>query len=115
MIVVSRTPDVRRIQGEIADCLHLKLEEESDTARANQICLRIKNVEKILIILDDVWKDVNLEAIGIPSCDDHRGCNAFDYTKCAYMQFIALSKENSTKFLSGGRVTGFDEKNCYSW
>ena len=54
MTVVSLTPNVRRIQGEIAGCLNLKLDSESDMARAGQICLRIKNVEKILIILDDV-------------------------------------------------------------
>ena len=35
--VVSLTPDVRRIQGEIADCLNLKLDEESDTARAKDM------------------------------------------------------------------------------
>ncbi|XP_030939811.1 disease resistance protein At4g27190-like [Quercus lobata] len=63
MIVVSRTPDVRRIQGEIADCLHLKLEEESDTFRANRICSRIKSVEKILIIVDDVWDTVEIISI----------------------------------------------------
>ncbi|XP_030930613.1 disease resistance protein At4g27190-like [Quercus lobata] len=85
MIVVSQTPEVRRIQGEIADCLQLKLEEESDTARAKRICLRIKDVEKILIILDDVWKDVNLEAIGIPSCDDHRGCKMLLTTRSVHV------------------------------
>ncbi|XP_075644948.1 putative disease resistance protein At4g27220 [Castanea sativa] len=75
MIVVSRTPDVRRIQGEIADCLHLKLEEESDTFRANRICLRIKSVEKILIIVDDVWESVELKHFGIPyPDDDYKGC-----------------------------------------
>ncbi|XP_050246947.1 probable disease resistance protein At4g27220 isoform X2 [Quercus robur] len=74
MIVVSRTPDVRRIQGEIADCLNLKLDNESDMARACQICLRIKSVEKILIIVDDVWDSVELKDFGIPSPDDHKGC-----------------------------------------
>ncbi|KAF3949149.1 hypothetical protein CMV_024943 [Castanea mollissima] len=74
MIVVSRTPDVRRIQGEIVDCLSLELKEESNTARANRICLRIKSVEKILIIVDDVWDNVELKDYGIPSPDDHKGC-----------------------------------------
>ena len=74
MITVSRTPDVRKIQGEIADQLHLTLTEESDSARKNRICLRIKNVEKILIIVDDVWGSVDLEEFGIPSPDDHKGC-----------------------------------------
>ena len=85
MIVVSQTPDVGRIQGEIAGCLNLKFEDESDMARASQICLRIKNVEKIFIILDDVWKDVNLEAIGIPSCDDHRGCKKLLTTRSEHI------------------------------
>ncbi|XP_065630987.1 probable disease resistance protein At1g61190 [Quercus suber] len=40
MTVVSLTPNVRRIQGEIAGCLNLKLDDESDMARASQICLR---------------------------------------------------------------------------
>ncbi|XP_030939810.1 probable disease resistance protein At5g66910 [Quercus lobata] len=74
MTTVSFTPDIRRIQGEIADQLKLKLDEESSSAKANQICLRIKSVEKILLILDDVWKDVELEVIGIPFHDDHKGC-----------------------------------------
>ena len=74
MTTVSFTPDIRRIQGEIADQLNLKLDEESSSARANRICLRIKSVEKILIILDDVWRDVELEVIGIPFHDNHKGC-----------------------------------------
>ncbi|KAL4619067.1 hypothetical protein ACB092_06G054700 [Castanea dentata] len=74
MITVSRTPDVRKIQGEIVDCLNLELKEESNTARANRICLRIKSVEKILIIVDDVWDYVELKDYGIPSPDDHKDC-----------------------------------------
>ncbi|XP_030937752.1 uncharacterized protein LOC115963005 isoform X2 [Quercus lobata] len=85
MTVVSLTPNVRRIQGEIAGCLNLKLDDESDMARASQICLRIKSVEKILIILDDVWKDVNLEAIGIPSSDDHKGCKMLLTTRSVHV------------------------------
>ncbi len=74
MTTVSLTPDIRRIQGEIADQLNLKPDEESDFARANRICLSIKSVDKIFVILDDVWKNVELEALGIPFRDDHKGC-----------------------------------------
>ncbi|GMY31343.1 disease resistance protein [Fagus crenata] len=38
MTTVSQTPDIRKIQGEIADCLDLKLGEESDSGRAKRIC-----------------------------------------------------------------------------
>ncbi|XP_030929841.1 disease resistance protein At4g27190-like isoform X2 [Quercus lobata] len=88
MTVVSQTPDVRRIHGEIAGCLKLTFEDhekESDTARANRICLRIKSVTKILIILDDIWKDVDLKAFGIPSCDDHRGCKILLATRSVHI------------------------------
>ena len=78
MTTVSFTPDIRKIQGEIADQLNLKLDEESSSARANRICLRIRSVEKILIILDDVWRDVELEVIGIPFHDNHKGCKILD-------------------------------------
>ncbi|KAK7860477.1 probable disease resistance protein At4g27220 [Quercus suber] len=85
MTVVSLTPNVSRIQGEIAGFLNLKLDNESDMPRASQICLRIKSVERILIILDDVWKEVPLEAIGIPSCDDHSGCKLLLTTRSVHV------------------------------
>ncbi|XP_030928431.1 probable disease resistance protein At4g27220 [Quercus lobata] len=85
MTVVSQTPDVRRIHDEIAGCLNLDFKGKSEMARASEICLRIKSKEKILIILDDVWKDVNLEAIGIPSCDDHRGCKMLLTTRSVHV------------------------------
>jgi nucleoside-triphosphatase THEP1 len=59
MTTVSLTPDIRRIQGEIADQLNLKPDEESDFARANRICLSIKSVDKIFVILDDAWKNLS--------------------------------------------------------
>ncbi|KAB1202378.1 hypothetical protein CJ030_MR8G020175 [Morella rubra] len=49
--------------------LGLKLDEESVTLRASRLRERIKQDKnkKILIILDDIWKPLELEAIGIPS------------------------------------------------
>nr|POE70619.1 disease resistance protein [Quercus suber] len=102
MIVVSRTPDVRRIQGEIADCLHLKLEEESVTFRANRICSRIKSVEKILIIVDDVWDFVELKDFGIPFPDDHKGCRILLTTRSKHVCHLMLCHQRmiSLNFLS---------------
>ncbi|XP_034680168.1 uncharacterized protein LOC117910214 isoform X4 [Vitis riparia] len=61
------------IQQKIADMLGLELEEVAKAARAGKLMERLKN-EKILIILDDIWKEVNLEEVGIPSKDDHKDC-----------------------------------------
>ncbi|RVW53210.1 Disease resistance protein [Vitis vinifera] len=61
------------IQQNIADMLGLDLKEVAKSARAGKLMQRLKN-EKILIILDDIWKEVNLEEVGIPSKDDHKDC-----------------------------------------
>ena len=99
---VSQTPDIRKMQGEIADCLDLELGEESDSGRAKRIWLRIKEAKKkILIILDDVWKDVKLEAIGIPSGEDQEGCKILLTTRSEHVcNLMHCSKKILLKFLS---------------
>ncbi|KAK3006903.1 hypothetical protein RJ639_015608 [Escallonia herrerae] len=74
MAVVSQVPIVRNIQGEIADELGLKFEEESDSGRARRLCERLKQVKRLLAVLDDLWTVIDLEAIGIPYGDAHKGC-----------------------------------------
>jgi len=72
MATMSQNPDVIDIQKRMADTLGLKIEENS--TRADQLWQRLKQVEKMLIILDDVWNHIDLNEIGIPFGDDHRGC-----------------------------------------
>ncbi|KAA8539126.1 hypothetical protein F0562_025818 [Nyssa sinensis] len=75
MAVVSQTPNVRKIQGEIADMVGLELKEESESGRARWLSERLKQEKTILVILDDLWTKLNLEDIGIPCGNDHKGCN----------------------------------------
>ncbi|KAI9124925.1 hypothetical protein K1719_004252 [Acacia pycnantha] len=64
---VSQNPNIRKIQGEIADFLGLELKEESEVGRARRIAMKLQSPEeRILIILDDVWATLNLEDIGNP-------------------------------------------------
>ncbi|CAL5422520.1 unnamed protein product [Camellia sinensis] len=74
MAVVSQIPDKRKIQGEIGDKLGLKFEEETELGRANRLRERLKDTKRILVILDDVWEHLELNDIGIPFGDGHRGC-----------------------------------------
>jgi len=53
-ITVSRTPKIRGIQGKITDMLNLKLEEESIDGRAQRLSLRLKEMKRTLIIVDDL-------------------------------------------------------------
>ncbi|KAF2318829.1 hypothetical protein GH714_011035 [Hevea brasiliensis] len=58
MATVSETPELRKIQGTIADMLGMKLEEETEEGRACRLRQRLINEKKILIILDDIWEQL---------------------------------------------------------
>ncbi|GAY66433.1 hypothetical protein CUMW_248710 [Citrus unshiu] len=73
-VEVSQNQDIRKIQGEIADKLGLKFHEESESGRANSLFKRIKAEKKILIILDNIWENLDLRVVGIPHGDGHKGC-----------------------------------------
>jgi hypothetical protein len=70
MADVTQSPDLIRIQGQIADMLDLKFDAESVNGRADRLRQRLTKHKKILVILDDIWGKLDLEEIGIPS----KGC-----------------------------------------
>ncbi|XP_059658469.1 probable disease resistance protein At4g27220 [Cornus florida] len=76
MAVVSETPILTKIRKEIADMLGCKLDDNvSESQRARLLWQTIKAKAKpVLVILDDVWDKLDLEAVGIPFGDDHKGC-----------------------------------------
>ncbi|XP_038890454.1 disease resistance protein At4g27190-like isoform X2 [Benincasa hispida] len=71
---ISQTLDIKTIQGQLGDKLGLKFDQETNEGRALMLHKRLKMEQRILIVLDDVWKQIDLETIGIPSIEDHRGC-----------------------------------------
>ncbi|XP_006370444.1 disease resistance protein At4g27190 [Populus trichocarpa] len=74
MATVSQNPNVTDIQDQMADKLGLDIKEKSKEGRADRLWQRLKKVEKMLIILDDVWEYIDLKEIGIPFGVDHGGC-----------------------------------------
>ncbi|KAF2287572.1 hypothetical protein GH714_001353 [Hevea brasiliensis] len=74
MATVTQNPDVKKIQGEIADRLGLRFDEESVAGRAGHLRERLKKKKKILVILDDIWARLDLEEVGIPYGNAHKGC-----------------------------------------
>ncbi|XP_028773328.1 uncharacterized protein LOC114730425 isoform X4 [Neltuma alba] len=76
LVAMSNPPDFRKIRGEIARHLNLTLEEGKEEEHSKTIWSRITNKkEKLLIILDDVWEELDLiKDIGIPSSHQHKGC-----------------------------------------
>ncbi|XP_028788244.1 probable disease resistance protein At5g43740 [Neltuma alba] len=72
-LVVSKLPDLKHLQGEIAGRLDLKSE---DGEYHEKILTKIKALkEKLLIVLDDVWMEFDLrKELGIPPPHLHKGC-----------------------------------------
>ncbi|XP_042992445.1 uncharacterized protein LOC122318833 isoform X7 [Carya illinoinensis] len=65
---VTNSPNLCRIQGEIASMLNLQFDSnETKSKRADRLEKRLKNGNEILVILDDIWMELDLKEIGIPS------------------------------------------------
>ncbi|XP_010546649.1 PREDICTED: probable disease resistance protein At4g27220 [Tarenaya hassleriana] len=74
IVTVSWKADIGKIQGEIADKLGLEFREQSDSGRADRLCDRLKEFKRLLVVLDDLWSGLDLEKVGIPHGDAHKGC-----------------------------------------
>ncbi|XP_014515580.1 uncharacterized protein LOC106773397 [Vigna radiata var. radiata] len=78
---ISNTPDMKKIQDDIAGPLGLSLKDFTESERPKKLKDRLTNGENILLILDDVWGDINFEEIGIPFKDDHNNCRILVTTR----------------------------------
>ncbi|KAG5255246.1 disease resistance protein [Salix suchowensis] len=65
----------------MAESLGLDFDVKTIEGRAGRLWQRLETIKKLLVILDDVWKNVNLKEIGIPFGDDHRGCKVLLTTR----------------------------------
>ncbi|TQD93997.1 hypothetical protein C1H46_020422 [Malus baccata] len=74
MATVSQSPSTRMIQAEIADQIGLKFDVESDSGRAGRLHGRLVEIKRILIVLDDLWTELDFEVIGLPYGHAHQGC-----------------------------------------
>ncbi|KAM3288788.1 hypothetical protein P3S67_022218 [Capsicum chacoense] len=70
--VGQQQPDIKKIQDEIARGVSLKLEGDDLLERGDKLRSRLMQKDsRVLVILDDVWKKVDLKRVGIPSGSDH--------------------------------------------
>ncbi|XP_028094028.1 probable disease resistance protein At4g27220 [Camellia sinensis] len=72
--VVSQDANVSNIEGQLTDRLSLKLNGETEVGKANELWNRLNNGKKNLIILDDIWQELNLKTIGIPITNGNNCC-----------------------------------------
>ncbi|XP_050274627.1 disease resistance protein L6-like isoform X2 [Quercus robur] len=69
-VVASQTPNLRQIQKDIAK--QLQILDFSDEDAGHLLHERLKK-EKILLIIDDIWSKLELEALGISFGDNKEG------------------------------------------
>ncbi|XP_017622113.2 probable disease resistance protein At4g27220 [Gossypium arboreum] len=98
---VTQVIDIEKIQNRIAEFLALKFEEQSTDGKALRLRERLKKEERILVVLDDIWAKIDIEEVGIPLGDEHKGCkllltsrelnilsNEMDAQKCFAVGFL---------------------------
>ena len=71
--ILTKKPDVKKIQHDIACSLGLKLDEKSTFKRAIYLHDSIKKKQKILVIICELYKGIDLKKVGIPYGADHTG------------------------------------------
>nr|XP_011467736.1 PREDICTED: probable disease resistance protein At1g61180 isoform X1 [Fragaria vesca subsp. vesca]XP_011467737.1 PREDICTED: probable disease resistance protein At1g61180 isoform X1 [Fragaria vesca subsp. vesca]XP_011467738.1 PREDICTED: probable disease resistance protein At1g61180 isoform X1 [Fragaria vesca subsp. vesca] len=76
MAVFTQNPVVMQIQDQLANMLTLKLPETTEILRAARLRERMLRGKKILVILDDIWRTIDLSSIGIPGFDELGRCDS---------------------------------------
>jgi sentrin-specific protease 7 len=65
-VTVSQNASISKLQHDIAKRIGVKLDEDDDErVRADNLSLALETKEKLVLILDDVWKYIDLEKVGI--------------------------------------------------
>ncbi|VVB15955.1 unnamed protein product [Arabis nemorensis] len=73
-VVVSKEFDPRGVQKQIAERLDIDTNmEESEEKLARRIYVRLRKERNFLLILDDVWKPIDLDLLGIPRTKENKG------------------------------------------
>ncbi|XP_062168742.1 disease resistance protein At4g27190-like [Alnus glutinosa] len=73
-VTVSKNLDMKKVQTQIAQRLNLEAKmEESLERMAIRLYQRLEEEEKFLLILDDVWEKIDLDSLGVPQPEVHKG------------------------------------------
>ncbi|KAL4353675.1 hypothetical protein GQ457_06G022240 [Hibiscus cannabinus] len=73
-ITVSKDFDLKKVQSQIAKRLNLELDANDAIEERAKMLLKRLMKKKFLLILDDVWEQIDLDIVGIPQSDDQANC-----------------------------------------
>ncbi|XP_020527226.1 probable disease resistance protein At1g61310 [Amborella trichopoda] len=74
MVTISAHPNFELIRERIGKLLHLNLSMHDDVDDKKHKLLNVLRTKRYLIILDDMWKRLDLKEIGIPQPKKQDGC-----------------------------------------
>ncbi|KAF7123182.1 hypothetical protein RHSIM_Rhsim12G0033300 [Rhododendron simsii] len=73
-VTVSKSPNIRNLQNEVGMRLSIEINaNESDDRVARKLFKRLEG-KKYLLLLDDVWDEVDLSVVGFPNANQQNGC-----------------------------------------
>lgn len=64
-VTVSHNYNISKLQNDIAKRIGLKLDEDDERIRADNLSLALEKKGKSILIFDDVWKYIDLQKVGI--------------------------------------------------
>nr|GLL17155.1 probable disease resistance protein At4g27220 [Ipomoea trifida] len=90
-VVVSQNATVESVQSKIAERLelqHMMNKEVSKERMASRLYNKLEG-QRFLLILDDIWEEINLDDVGIPRPSEHSGSKIIlttrDFNVCQQM------------------------------
>ncbi|KAG5520685.1 hypothetical protein RHGRI_033314 [Rhododendron griersonianum] len=73
-VTVSKSWTIRKLQNEVGMRLSIAINaDESNDRVASKLFTRLEG-KKYLLLLDDVWDEVNLRVVGFPNANQQNGC-----------------------------------------
>ncbi|OMO99051.1 Disease resistance protein, partial [Corchorus olitorius] len=108
MVPITQNPVILTIQDQIAELLGLKLEDKTVEVRAHRLRQRFKEEkkkkeekqkkeQKFLLVLDDLWAELDLTKVGIPFGDEESPCKMMlsSRDQNVLLQFEGMYAHNS--------------------
>ncbi|KAF7123373.1 hypothetical protein RHSIM_Rhsim12G0032100 [Rhododendron simsii] len=111
-VTVSKSPNIRNLQNEVGMRLSIEINaNESDDRVARKLFTRLEG-KKYLLLLDDVWDEVDLSVVGFPNANQQNGCKVVLTTRkkevCRKMKtdaevsILVLPNEEAWEMFSSG-------------